>query len=162
MIFWDTETGKLRSVLHELAARLRISPDGDILAYGASTRLKLMNFATMEMLAVVSGHRDAIQGIDFSPDGKTLVTASWDGTAKFWHVATGHELFTYRSGTGQNWCAAFSRNGNLVAVGGGNSRSESGIALLRAASEEQMEEYSRNAQHTLTSLSLQPRPVACP
>jgi WD40 repeat protein len=37
------------------------------------------------------GHKDQIDAVAFSPDGKTLVSGSKDGTVRFWDVATGKE-----------------------------------------------------------------------
>ncbi|MEZ6060017.1 MAG: hypothetical protein R3C19_06620 [Planctomycetaceae bacterium] len=43
------------------------------------------------------GHRDWIEDLAFSPDGRSLVSASRDGTIKVWQVSTGEflcDLFT--------------------------------------------------------------------
>ena len=56
----------------------------------------------------------------FAPDGKTLASASWDGTVKLWHVATGQELLTFRRQTGVVWTVAFAPNGQYMAIGAGN------------------------------------------
>jgi WD40 repeat protein len=37
---------------------------------------------------VLRGHRDWISAASFSPDGRWLVTASWDGTARLWDVSS--------------------------------------------------------------------------
>ena len=33
-------------------------------------------------------HEDRIEDVDFSPDSKSILTASWDGTARVWDVAS--------------------------------------------------------------------------
>ncbi len=38
------------------------------------------------------GHTDAVTSVAISPDGQTLLTASWDGSARLWDVQTGKEL----------------------------------------------------------------------
>src|SRR5262249_44767049 len=38
---------------------------------------------------VLRGHGDQVNSVAFSPDGKRLVTASWDGTARLWDVTSG-------------------------------------------------------------------------
>ena len=49
---------------------------------------------TWKVAQVLKGHRRGISACDLSPDGKTLATASHDGTIKLWHLATGRELLT--------------------------------------------------------------------
>ena len=42
--------------------------------------------------ATMSGHRDLVRGLAFSPSGKQLATASFDGTVRIWDVRDGREL----------------------------------------------------------------------
>ena len=42
--------------------------------------------------ATMSGHRDFVRGLAFSPSGKQLATASFDGTVRLWDVRDGREL----------------------------------------------------------------------
>jgi WD40 repeat protein len=56
--------------------------------------------------------------LDFSPDSRRLVTASFDGTAKVWDVTTGKLLFTLKGHSKAVWCAVFSPDGKTVATGG--------------------------------------------
>jgi WD40 repeat protein len=54
--------------------------------------LAALTQATFDMRErAVLRHMDSINGIDFSPDGHTLATASWDGTARLWDTDTGQE-----------------------------------------------------------------------
>ena len=41
---------------------------------------------------VLRGHTDSVYRVDFSPDGKILVSASYDMTRRMWDVATGQEI----------------------------------------------------------------------
>jgi WD40 repeat protein len=40
------------------------------------------------------GHEDVIASVSYSPDGRRLASASWDGTIKIWDAATGHVIRT--------------------------------------------------------------------
>ena len=48
-------------------------------------------------MRVFTGHKDAVLDVDFSPDGKFLVTASRDHDARVWDVATGDERLPPRA-----------------------------------------------------------------
>jgi WD40 repeat protein len=59
-------------------------------------------------------HDDSVTSVCFSPDGRLLVTASWDGTARLWDAATHQPIG--RPMRHENWveCANFSPDGRLV------------------------------------------------
>jgi WD40 repeat protein len=67
---------------------------------------------------VFRGHTDIVTGVAFSPDGKTLLTASWDGTARLWEVTTGKEIRQFLGHTGTVFGAAFSPDGKYVITSG--------------------------------------------
>jgi WD40 repeat protein len=67
-------------------AAAELSHDGD--------KLLTMNGADARLFDAASGHellafrpQDAIADAEFSPDGQTIITASWDGTVRFWNAA---------------------------------------------------------------------------
>lgn len=55
-----------------------------------------------------------INGVEFSPDGKRIVTASDDGTARVWDTATGVLRLTLRGHTNWLWQASFSPDGTRI------------------------------------------------
>jgi WD40 repeat protein len=44
--------------------------------------------ASGRALPMLRGHTDQVWGVAFAPDGRALVTGSWDGTARLWGVST--------------------------------------------------------------------------
>jgi WD40 repeat protein len=63
-------------------------------------------------------HTDWVWAVAFSPDSRTLVTASKDCTARLWDVATGKARMTLRHHW-PVWAAAFSPDGTKVLTGSG-------------------------------------------
>ena len=64
--------------------------------------------------AVLRGHTDRVNSAVFSPDGKFVVTVSWDGTARVWEANTGQSVAELRGHTNNVRSAAFSPDGKFV------------------------------------------------
>ena len=66
------------------------SPDGGLLAVAGADALnfsvRLFDAATLELRATLESHHDYIYSLEWSPDGRFLVSASSDFTAKVWEV----------------------------------------------------------------------------
>lgn len=71
-----------------------------------------------KLRTTLEGHEGAVVAVAFSPDSKTVASASHDGAVKLWDIATGKERATlgneYRGCLG---CVAFSIDGKTVASG---------------------------------------------
>jgi WD40 repeat protein len=68
-----------------------------------------------------TGHNDAIYSLEFTPDGKYIVTGSFDQTLKMWDTATGKEVRTFGGQQGHQkmvLCVALSPNGQMMVSGG--------------------------------------------
>jgi WD40 repeat protein len=96
--FWDTATlqkkGRVRVLAEHKVFVLTYSADDQVLAAGGSGGvLKLYDASSLQELANLEGHKDIVYPASFLPDGKTLVSRSYNGI-KFWDVATGQERMT--------------------------------------------------------------------
>ena len=98
---WDLASGKtVRTIRGESAPghagkvyAMALSPDGKWLAAGGmvdpSDRspiryIRLYEFASGKLVALLKGHEDVVEGLAFSPDGSRLISGSGDGTAILW------------------------------------------------------------------------------
>ena len=69
---------------------------------------------------LLKGHTEAVYAVAFTPDGKYVVTASFDKTLKVWETETGKEYKSFAGATGhQNLVlsVAISPDGTAVASG---------------------------------------------
>ncbi len=63
------------------------------------------------------GHDASVHDVAFSPDGRFLVTASADGTARLWDATTGQPFSPPMKHPAEVWRVAFSPDGALLATG---------------------------------------------
>ena len=63
----------------------------------------------------LEGHNDYVRRVSFSPDGKTLVTSSDDGTVKLWKP-DGTLLSTFKGQDGYAYAVSFSPDNKTIAI----------------------------------------------
>jgi WD40 repeat protein len=66
-------------------------------------------------LQILEGHTEAVSAMTFSPDGKQVVSGSWDNTVRLWDAATGTVLQTLEEHTDVVGVVTFSPDGKQVA-----------------------------------------------
>jgi WD40 repeat protein len=72
---------------------------------------------TWSFLHTLTGHSDWIHALAITPDGQTLVSASFDKTIKVWHLPTGELLHTLAKHAKGVLCLAISPDGKILASG---------------------------------------------
>ena len=70
--------------------------------------------ATGRDLVHLRRHDDKVASAAFSPDGRKIVTASWDTTARIWDAVSGKELHVLKGHTNALLTARFSPDGRRV------------------------------------------------
>ncbi len=119
-VVWDRETGKVhRGFPHAETDSLTVvtfSADGEQLAITWGKTVEIHTAKGKPVL--LKGHTLFVRAIGFTPDGRTVMTASSDGTVRFWDAATGAETRMFDWGIGRVYSAAFSPDGLTCAAGG--------------------------------------------
>ncbi len=69
---------------------------------------------TIESIVTLHGHYDDVNSVAFSPDGRQVVTASSDTTARVWDAATGRQAIVLEGHQGSVNSVAISPNGTHI------------------------------------------------
>lgn len=97
-----------------------LSQDKTLVAVGYNSQIRLLEADTgteLRRFWSPSGSTGTACDVTFSPDGKTAVFASDDGTAKLFDVASGAELRIFKGESQAVSSVAFSRDGKWLAIG---------------------------------------------
>jgi RNA polymerase sigma factor (sigma-70 family) len=126
---WDIATGKLlKRVVPDYAGfrpTVTLSPDGRLVAVPTRGPVTLFDTQTGKIHCTLQGERNrATYGLAFSPDSKTLATASSergeaDATASLWDTATGKLRRRFRVPMAAMTHLQFSSDGRLLLIPGG-------------------------------------------
>ncbi|KAL8945268.1 MAG: hypothetical protein Q9211_000227 [Gyalolechia sp. 1 TL-2023] len=67
---------------------LAVDPSGDVVCAGAlsSSNIHIWSVQTGQLLDQLAGHEGPISSLAFAPSGGTLVSGSWDHTARIWNI----------------------------------------------------------------------------
>ena len=103
------EGGDLPALLALHSLQYGYSPEADAALLAGLQR----GFTRQQYL----GHTDDIRLIDLSPDGRNILTASADRTARLWDAQTGEELDRFVGHTAQLNVALFSPDGDYILTG---------------------------------------------
>jgi WD40 repeat protein/serine/threonine protein kinase len=153
---WDLATGKphpLADALSGWVQYLAFSPDGQrvVVANGSSPwgpfpgrnekkiypdekQARVYDVASGKPVSPPLKHSATVQHAAFSPDGRRVVTSSYDGTARVWEVLTGNPISPPLTHGKDATHASFSPDGRRVVTAG----SDDTVRIWDATSGEQL------------------------
>jgi WD40 repeat protein len=98
---------------------MALSPDHVLLATASESEdeAKIWDLDRRELKTTLRGHKLTLFSIAFSPDGRTVATASVDDTCRLWDPLTGKCLAVLGGYKGGTYSVAFAPDGRTLAVG---------------------------------------------
>ena len=96
---------------------LKFFPDSPRLAVASSCGIWIYDASTGKELDFLTGPMEGVNSIDFSPDGRIIVSGSKDGTVRLWDTTIGKHLKTLREHLWDVKSVCFSPDGKTIASG---------------------------------------------
>jgi WD40 repeat protein len=133
---WDVATGSANpgNEVGGPVTAVTFRPDGDAVAIATGAQASVWETTHGVPLGQLQGHGGAVTGLDFSRDGRLLLTSSTDGTARVWNLATKTTLTELRGNSGAVSSAVFSPDSRFVLTASDDSAAriwdvDTGLAL---------------------------------
>ncbi len=115
----NVKSGQVQRQFPRTGVPLAFSSDGSLLAVANKHSIEIWPTQSESPPRILLGHTQAIKSLAFSPDNRTLASASHDGTVRLWHVLLGQELLSLR-GAEKNHSVTFSPDGRRLFACGEN------------------------------------------
>ena len=131
---WDWQAGKtVRTIRGQVGPgnegkiyAMALSPDGRWLAVGGwmhkecagrCGEIRLYDFATGNLVALLKGHKNVVNALAFSPDGKRLISGNFENTAIIWDVESHELVYRLEGHKDQVHAVGFTQDGTRAITG---------------------------------------------
>lgn len=129
VFLWDLAATRLVRTLEVLGVvhTLAFAADGQRLAVGGGLsarqgEVRVFETRNWQTVIALAEHADVVYDLDFSPDGKSLATASFDKTIRIWNLADGTVQQTLKGHSDFIYSVSYSPDGKQL-VSAGKDRS---------------------------------------
>ncbi|KAL7763984.1 hypothetical protein ACKLNR_005129 [Fusarium oxysporum f. sp. zingiberi] len=114
---WRVDNGDCVQILRYKATvkALTFFPSSRLLVTAIYSEIQVWDIATGECIQELSGHRDWITHVAFSPDSKLMASASEDETVRLWQVGDDEKIRNSNSSDGSILAWTVSSNRALIA-----------------------------------------------
>ena len=114
---WIDKPDILDIALPKTTNGLAVSPDGHFLAIIQDWKVLLYNLHRQQPAQSLDGHKGRVTSIAYCPDGRSVISGSWDESVRVWDAETGCERHSYRWGLGKITAVASSPDATRMALG---------------------------------------------
>ncbi|MCX6926250.1 MAG: WD40 repeat domain-containing protein, partial [Verrucomicrobia bacterium] len=122
---WEVSSGKLIATVNSPEGNfgtLTFSMEHQLLAFANNRpwQVEVWDLKTPKRLLSLPGHKMFVQGMELSPDGRSLATCGPDARVKVWNIPTGTLRKSLRGNLTSFTALAISPDGQRLFAGGGN------------------------------------------
>ena len=120
LIVWDLTSREYhyKDLNNQSAYCIGFTPnDLYIIAGNLKNNFNFYEADALESFRDLKGHTGIVGDFDFSPDGRSIATASWDGKVKIWDVLSGMMIGKNSKHLGQVYTVAWDPKNRFVASG---------------------------------------------